>query len=291
MADSDRVGVLVMAHGGSDSWNRTVMEAVEPLTTEMPLAVSFGMADPQTMRAAIDSLRADGVRRVAVVRLFLSGRSFLDQTEYLLGLSATPPETFMLMGGHGGAHDTRPIDHGIEVATHAEGLMTSPEAARIVAERARSAGHDPSDESLLLVAHGMGDDDENEEVRRAMEAIIDDMSSAPYAAVAVATLREDWAEKRAEEEARIRRFVEDESRAGRRVIVVPMRLSGFGPYAEVLAGLEYAPAEGLLPHEAITDWIRSTAARVACAQGWTRGCPEEAPRSGPRGNRATRLRR
>jgi sirohydrochlorin ferrochelatase len=291
MADSDRLGVLVMAHGGSDSWNRTVMEAVEPLTTEMPLAVSFGMADPRTMRAALDSLRADGVRRVAIVRLFLSGRSFLDQTEYLLGLSATPPETFMLMGGHGGAHDTRPIDHRLEVATHTEGLMTSPEAARIVAERARSAGRDPSNESLLLVAHGMGDDDENEEVRRAMEAIVDDMSSAPYAAVAVATLREDWAEKRAEEEERIRSFVEDESRAGHRVIVVPMRLSGFGPYAEVLAGLDYAAAEGLLPHEAITDWIRNTAARVACAQGWTRGCAEGAARSGPLGGSATRLRR
>ncbi|MCK5447716.1 MAG: hypothetical protein KAJ43_06200, partial [Gemmatimonadetes bacterium] len=69
-------------------------------------------------------------------------------------------------------------------------------------------------------------------------------------------------------ERRIRDYVGSESETGRQVIVVPMRLSGFGPYAEVLVGLEYTPTEGLLPHPAISEWIRNTASRVICQAGW-----------------------
>ena len=55
----------------------------------------------------------------------------------------------------------------------------------------------------------------------------------------------------------IRRFVSSESEEGRTVIVIPFRLSGFGPYAQVLEGLPYrADGRGLIPHPAITDWIR-----------------------------------
>jgi sirohydrochlorin cobaltochelatase len=43
---------------------------------------------------------------------------------------------------------------------------------------------------------------------------------------------------------------------GRRTIVIPFRLFGFGPYAEVLEGQEYvADKRGLLPHENVTRWI------------------------------------
>lgn len=59
-----------------------------------------------------------------------------------------------------------------------------------------------------------------------------------------------------------------EAALGRRVIVVPMRVAGFGPYADVLEGLEYTAAEGLLPHPLATSWVRETAARVACRSGW-----------------------
>lgn len=57
--------------------------------------------------------------------------------------------------------------------------------------------------------------------------------------------------------------------AGERVIVVPFRLSGFGPYAEVLEGLEYeADGRGLLPHPQLSEWIRQSAAQAACDAGW-----------------------
>ena len=84
----------------------------------------------------------------------------------------------------------------------------------------------------------------------------------------VVTLREDWEEERVAAEHDIRRRVAAEASAGRQVIVLPFRLFGFGPYAEVLNGLEYRAGHGLLPHDAVAEWVLDTAARVTCAAGW-----------------------
>jgi len=278
--DDGAFGVLVMAHGGSEEWNRQVAEAVAPLASEVPTRLAYGMADPRTLQAALDSLSDDGVTRVAVVRMFLSGRSFLDQTEYFLGLSPTPPAAFVLMdhgNSHAGAHhagpspDPRPIDHGLTIATHAPGMLDSPETAAIMRARALEVSRSPATESVLLLAHGMGDDAENDEVLAAVRGIGRGVEAEGFARVEVATLREDWETARAAAEEEIRAFVGAESAEGRRVLVLPVRLSGFGPYAAVLDGLDYLPAEGLLPHPAVTDWLRSTAQAVACAHGWNEG--------------------
>lgn len=268
-ADEGQVGVLVMAHGGSEAWNQDVLEAARGIGSDLPVSVAFGMANRSTMSTALDELRGKGVQRVAVVRLFLAGASFRDQTLYYLGLSDAPPEHFLLMGPGArepGARD--PIDHGLDIATHADGLLVSGEARTILFDRANLLARDRAGESVLLLAHGMGDDDENEAVLDAMRPVADELTRSGFAAARVATLREDWEEARAVAERDIREFVESEGRAGRRVIVVPARLSGFGPYADVLSGLDYEPAAGLLPHPAVEAWLRSTAARVACSAGW-----------------------
>ncbi len=149
--------------------------------------------------------------------------------------------------------------------------MLSPEATEIVTARALALAREPAEESVLLLAHGMGDDGANERVLSAMNRAASRISNEGFAAVEVETLREDWAEKRVEAETRIRAFVTRESSKGHRVIVVPYRLSGFGPYAEVLSGLNYTAAEGLLPHPRISDWVARTASGIICAEGWASG--------------------
>lgn len=258
-----------MAHGGSIEWNATVAAAVAPLSRDLPTVVAFGMANPATLSSALDSLRSVGVSQVAVVRMFVSGQSFRDQTSYLLGLSDTPPETFIRMDHSAGDHGVpRPIDHGLAIATHEDGLMASAEARRIMAERARNLSDRPQAESVLLLAHGMGSEEEDGRLLEAMDEMAAEIAETPFKAIRSATLREDWPEQRALAERQIRDFVRQETAAGRRVIVVPMRLSGFGPYAEVLAGLEYTPSEGLLPHRDVSTWIRRTALRVINTNGW-----------------------
>lgn len=263
-------GLLVMAHGGDEAWNASVQAEVDELRGVLPVELAFGMANPMTLEPAIEALEARGVERAAVIRLFLSGASFREQTDWFLGMADTPPENFVLMG-HGGGHHTpsrEAIEHDLEFATHDHGLLDTDLARDILVDRALTLSEDAGRESVILVAHGMGDDADNAAVLADLERVADAIRDHGFARVEAATLREDWPDERPAEEAAIRAFVADETDAGRRVLVLPARLSGFGPYAEVLEGLDYVAGEGLLPHPSLSDWILRTGARLGCSRGW-----------------------
>ncbi len=265
-------GLLVMAHGGSGEWNDAVQAAVAPLRQRRPTTIAFGMADPHTLAQALDSLRVQGVGRVAVVRLFMDGDSFRHQTEYLLGLREDPPAEFVL---HGSGHGTpAPLRHGLEIALSQRGLMEAEEVASILAARAQGLSEAPADEAVLVLAHGAGDEIKNAHWVVAMERLSGPLRRLGFHSVRVETLREDWPERRAEAERRIRAFVEAEAESGHTVLVVPFRLFGFGPYREVLDGLTFRAADtGLLPHGAVTDWLDTEYRALAAREGWTVPAP------------------
>lgn len=262
-----RPGILVMAHGGGEEWNGRVDDAVQPLRDRVPVSLALGMANPTTMQAALDSLADEGVNTVAVVRLFVSGASFLHPTEFLLGLRPDPPERAMV--GHRMVSGTEldPLMNGSRILLEMEGLGGSQQAARILVDRAATAGIPPAESGVLLLAHGMGDEGEDRQVLRSMEDAARALRADGYAAVHVGTLREDWAGAREEAEARIRALVAGMGERHRHVLVIPYRVSGFGPYADVLEGLEYTATEGFLPHPLITDWIEAKATARFCASG------------------------
>ena len=300
---ADAPGLLVMAHGGDPAWNTSVEDALAPLRDRYPLSLAFGMADPASLGAGIEELAEQGAERAAVVRLFLDGRSFLHQTEYFLGLREDPPAVFVLHGahgapaghgaaGHGGGHATaghgagqgaaaghdgahaaaatpQPVAHDLALALSPDGLMQADEVADILAARAEAISQSPAEESVLVLAHGTGDDVENARWIAAMERLTGGLRADGYHAVRVETLREDWPEPRAAAERAIRGFVTAETEAGRRVLVVPFRLSGFGPYRAVLDGLDYTASEaGILPHAAVTDWVEREYRAVLAREGW-----------------------
>ena len=260
------VGVLVMAHGGTSEWNVEVGRSIESLRRAVPTALALGMADPHTMQAALDSLQSQGVQRVAVVRLFLSGDSFLHQTEYLLGLRTDAPRWFMHHGGGDGG-TPEPLRHGFTLSLQRDGLADASEAALILRERIEEASGDPSTEAVLILAHGAGDDREDQRIQDRMRAAIEGMSGT-FAEIQVATLREDWADKRVAAEANVRAFVAGQVQHGHRAIVVPFRLFGHGPYGTVLEGLEHDLTDGLLPHAMIGRWVERTASEQMCRSGW-----------------------
>ncbi|MDT0632451.1 hypothetical protein [Rubrivirga litoralis] len=283
--DADAPGLLVMAHGGDPAWNASVEDALAPLRERYPVAVAFGMADPASLGAGVAELEGRGAGRAAVVRLFLDGRSFLHQTEYFLGLRPDAPDQFVLhgpSGGHGGSHGgahgehgpPAPVEHGLALALSPDGLMQADEVAEVLAARAASVSENPAAESVLVLAHGTGDDVENARWVAAMERLTGGLRADGYHAVRVETLREDWPEPRAAAERAIRAFVAAETEAGRTVLVVPFRLSGFGPYAAVLDGLDYRAAEaGILPHPAVADWVEREYRTVLARAGWEAPAP------------------
>ena len=228
-AAETRPGVLVMAHGAGEDWNGRVEAALEPLRDRIPVALALGMADPGTLQAALHVLEDEGVNTVAVVRLFVSGASFLHPTEFLLGLRPDAPR--MAMVGHRmvDGSELDPLATSGRILLTREGLAGSDEVTGILLDRAGSAGPHPPETGLLLLAHGMGAEAENRQLLDAMQRSARALRSAGYGEVRLATLREDWAEARAEAERGIRAAVADMGERGRRVLVVPYRVSGFGP--------------------------------------------------------------
>lgn len=266
--NTDKFGVVVMAHGGPQDWDTGVTEMLQPLSRQYEMEIAFGMADAYSLQQAISKLEARGVSRIGVVRLFISGESWLERTEQILGIRDGAPErpepVAMDHGGHGdhGQH----AGHRMEfwrVSSNAtfrvsqEGLSEAPEMDGVLLERAQALSADPANEDVLVLAHGPGDDAENErwlqyigERSRKLDTL------GGFNDVKVATLREDWPEKREQAQQIVRDYVSTANNAGRNVLVVPYRVYGFGPYADALDGLDYVADEtGLVPHPAVADWI------------------------------------
>jgi sirohydrochlorin cobaltochelatase len=264
-------GVLVMAHGGGPTWNREVETMLAPLKNDYALEIAFGMADAASLQDAVARLEAKAARRIGVVRLFVSGESWYERTEQILGLKpgAPPRPDAAAHAGHEG-HDAHGGGHSMALwrietkaafALSKEGLAEAPEMGAVLAERARALSQDPGRESVLIVAHGPQDDAEDQRWLTQIGARADLVrQAAPFKRVHVETLREDWPEKRVESEARIRVFVEQASQDGGRAIVIPYRVAGFGPYARVLEGLSYASdGRALLPSIEAERWVRRQA--------------------------------
>lgn len=266
-AADDGFGVLVMAHGGDQTWNGQVKAMLEPLQRDYRLEIAFGMADPGKIQAAVSRLERLGVKRIGVIRLFISGESWRVRTGQILGIipGAPPRPSGADHQGdqaHGG-HDMSlwRIESNATFAMSKDGLSDASEMEAVLAERVRALSTDPARESILILAHGPEDDAENARWIEAIDARSRAVRAlAPFRDVQIATLREDWPEKRSQSVARIRAFVEQGSKDGGSVLVVPYRVSGFGPYARVLEGLSYkADGRGLLPSEHVAQWVRRTA--------------------------------
>lgn len=265
--DETNYGVLVMAHGGGANWNDSVLEAVEQLRQSYPVEVAFGMADAGALEKAVRKLETANVKHVGVVRIFISGESWFERTRQILGMQAgaptrteweanagNRPQTFMPMGFW-------QIDTDLSFHLTEEGLADAEEMDQVLLNRMQALSSNPEREVAMVLAHGPATDEED---ARWISKISDRTEFAKnelgLAHVQVFTLREDWEEKREGAEERIRDYVLDARLKGLGVLVVPYRVQGFGPYAQVLEGLEYkSDGQGLLPHQNVGLWIKNQA--------------------------------
>ena len=260
-------GVLVMAHGGTPEWNQGVIDAVAPLEQKYPIEIAFGMADAITMQDAASRLEAQGVKRIGVVRLFVSGESWTERTEQIFGVRAGAPapgapDPHAAHAGHGG-HSMAffKVDSHASYAMTKDGLSDAPTMGNVLADRAAALSKDAAHEDVLILAHGPEDDGENQRWLTKLDTLAAAIRQrAPFRRVQVETLREDWPDKRIDAEKRIRGYVERAKAESGRAIVVPFRVQGFGPYKDVLKDLDYvADGRGLVPSPEVTAWIDAQA--------------------------------
>ena len=260
-AKGAKFGLLLMAHGGSEEWNEAVQNATTEISDKYPVEIAFGMADAGSIEESVRRLEGLGVEDVGVVRMFVSGESWYERTQQILGTvegapnkeevdKTSQPGMFMPMGFW-------KIETDLNFFISEDGLADAAEMDDVLVSRIAGLSREPESEVAIVIAHGTGSDEEDARwVEKIAERTEMAKSTLGLNEIKVFTLREDWFAKRGEAESNIRSFMEAASRDGLETLVVPFRVHGFGPYARVLEGLDYrADKLGLLPHKNVNLWV------------------------------------
>lgn len=274
-AASRQTGVLLMAHGGGKEWNGQVLGIVSQINATEPAEVAFGMADRNTLQAAIDKLVARGVKQIVAVPLLVSSHSSVfDSLAYLLGVRKDPPvdlATFASMD-----HDmkvmkagpspmpsadmTRPVHCSVPIRMTAA-LDHHPIVGNILLDRANAISRNPRHEVVILVAHGPVSDEDDALWPEDMAVLARQLGShRKFVRVEYLTLRDDADDpirNKATEE--LRQHVEEAANEHRRALIVPLLLSygGIdGGLRKRLDGLDHTMStQALLPDTRIAQWV------------------------------------
>ncbi len=276
----EKIGVLILAHGGKANWNEEVMKVRAEVDRVHPAEVAFGMASRKTIQAAVDKLAERGAERIVAVPLFISSHSsVITSTEYLLGQRAEAPKDLAIFakmdhgnGGHNshGAHSahsahstydgTKPIDAKLPVVM-TRALDDHPKVAEILTARAKALGSQPESEVVIVVAHGPVSEESNRKWLSDMSSIVERMKGeTSFKRIEYLTVRDDAPEPiRSQATAELRAIVEKAKAENAEVLIVPLLLSYGGIEEGVKKRLEGLPykmsSQGLLPDERLAKWI------------------------------------
>lgn len=260
-----RHGLLLLAHGSHAAhahgekaprnvWNDNVEQLAAHLDARVPTEIAFGMADPDTMQAAIDRLQRRGVDDIAVVPLFVSSHSpIIGNFRYILGLQPELAKTSMLRELARVHSDAR--------FRFAGAMDAHPLISEILLERTLAVTDDPIATGVILIAHGPNDEDENRLWLRDMEshaAFLHEQGG--FRTIRFLTHRNDASpEVKAKAREELRQRVAEAAQDGT-AVVVPVLLSAGGIEAQIeadLEGLSHRFARPLMPHPNIERWVES----------------------------------
>lgn len=279
-------GILLLAHGGSPEWNTRVTDLVTQIDRTKPTEVAFGMATRANIQAAVDRLVARGVTEIVAVPLFVSSwSSVITSTEYLLGLRAEAPAALAMYAkmhhpepaanspshatpagheDHATADATSPVKSPVPIRM-TRALNDHPIVAEILTSRAKSISRNPAEESLVIVAHGPNDEDDNRRWLADMASLTERIAGAEkFASIDYLTLRDDAPKPvRDAATAGLRQMVSKSVQEGRRVLIVPLLVSFGGierGLRQRLEGLTYVlPDAGLMPDARLATWALTMA--------------------------------
>lgn len=295
---TERVGVLVLAHGGSSSWQKAVEDAIKPIQSRFTVAIAFGMAEPSSIEVGLKQLKTQSVDKVVVVPLFISTHSpIIRQTEYLLGFRTELADEPMLAHNHNHSnvrdaqencehHTTQPRTkefkevHHHKSATKLEPIKVSqklifakpldahPLIAEILSERVLELSSKPDSETIVLVAHGPNDEFDNRGWIESMENLSEQMKEIfgnkgkRFKQIFCVTVRDDAPTEIFEQAKENLRNIVRQAGKDSDVLVVPLLLASNGAERKIVArleGLKYKwNGKALLPHPNITKFIEQS---------------------------------
>lgn len=250
ISNNNPIGVVIMPHGATKPYNDAIEKTIQPLKKKYQVEMAYGMGDSISLQNAVSNLEGKGIKRIVFVRMYPSSDQFKEKTDYILGLDSRVPEqwdglipsqvrTSAIINTFGGYEEDSLI-------------------AGIFLDRIKEVSKNPTEETIILLAHG-GKNEQAEKLRNEKMdshiSWIQKQSNPPFKKIIGMTLREDWPDKRAKALKEIKKVVKEGNSSGK-VIIISNRLYGSGPYNHFLKGLEFEMnSKGLAPHPNLTKWI------------------------------------
>ena len=230
------IGVVIMPHGSTQPYNDAIEEVVAPLTNRYQIEMAYGMGDSAIIQQAVSRLEQRGVKKIVFGRMYGLIDHMKAKTDYILGLSNE--YLHELQQGR-----TPPIQiRSAAVFSTFGGYEEGADIAQVLHERIMEVSQDPSEETVIVLAHGTKSDEDNQRWLSVINANIDKLRKDPHCAklkaIKAMTVREDWPELREKAVKEVRTLIQESSKTGR-VLVISNRLYGPGPYPKMLAGLDF----------------------------------------------------
>jgi sirohydrochlorin cobaltochelatase len=264
-AQSDKTGTIIVAHGADSVWNAQVHEVARSVNTGGPVAVSFlmGPEAPRTrFHEVVATFERNGVREIVVVPLLISSHSgHYEQIRYIAGKVDTL-NVQMLHHLHMAGIERTKTSLPIRIA---RAIDDSPDAARVLAQRALGLVQSPAEHALMIVGHGPNPPLDlaawMSNLRRVAEHV---RAATGFKDVKVALVQDDApAPVRTEAVLRLRELVQLQHAATNKpVVVVPVVISrGDLTTKRLPADLNGLPIlytpEGLLPDVGLARWVEA----------------------------------
>ena len=244
------IGVVIMPHGATQPYNDAIEKTIEPLKSKYKVEMAYGMGDALTIQKAVSKLENEGIKKIVFVRMYPRSDQLKEKTDYILGLSEKIPEQWDGL--------IPPQIRNSSIINTFGGYEEDNLIAGIFLERIKEISKKPSEETIILLAHGSSDDQAEILRKKKMKDHIDWIQkqfNPTFKNIKGMSLREDWPGKREKALNEIVNFIEEGNKRGK-VIVISNRLYGSGPYKHFLKGLNFEMnSKGLAPHPNLTRWL------------------------------------
>ena len=251
-ATDKKVGVLILAHGDSDTGDQRLYNNMGALAQDYPTIIAYGMSmmTSSHISCALQEFQDKGIGTTFVVPLSESpDNTLIRQWRYVFGLEEH----------YAYADVSQIIADNIKLL---EPINDDHYAREIVYDHAMQISTDPADELVILIAHGPIDPTDNLDQLKSMANISQHVQQkGRFYEVIPFTLQDDASPNvRAKNVKRLRETVEMSMSEGRQVLVVTNLMSTGIIQAKVerdLEGLSYIfNGKGLVEHPYFVEWIK-----------------------------------
>jgi len=245
-------GVLILLHGFRDRGDKVFKEQMQPYANIFPTSLAFGMSMmmSQHIQLGLDDLVAAGAKNIIVVPIVATEyNSMIRQWQYIFGL-----------------YDEASYATVPQVKTEANVIFVSPPGddpfvAEILLDYASQISTDPSNEVVIIVAHGPSEEGDNQKQLVLMDNLAKIVQEdGGFSSVLSATLQDDAPlEIRDQNVAKLRGMIETAQAEGKEAILVTNLIGAYTIQSKLrkdLKGLDYKfNAKGLVQHETFGEWI------------------------------------